>query len=48
MTEEQVTKAILNHLVKNCWKIICFDFPQSGTGKYIHPNVSCSKNLDAI
>lgn len=48
MTEEQVTTAILNHLIQNHWTIVCFDFPQSGTGKYIHPNISCSKNLDAI
>lgn len=48
MTEERVTKAILKYLIQNNWKIICFDFPQSGTGKYIHPNASCSQNLDAI
>ena len=38
MTEEQVTKKILAWLIENQWKIICFDFPQSGTGKYFHPN----------
>lgn len=38
MTEEQVTKKILSWLVKNGWEIVCFDFPQSGTGKYLHPN----------
>jgi hypothetical protein len=32
ITEEQVTKAILDWLEANDWKIICFDFPQSGTG----------------
>lgn len=38
LTEEQVTKSILNWLEKNGWKIICFDFPQSGTGVVLHPN----------
>lgn len=38
MTEEQVTKKILAWLIENQWQIICFDFPQSGTGKYLHPN----------
>lgn len=38
ITEEQVTKAILNWLEKNGWEIICFDFPQSGTGVSLHPN----------
>lgn len=38
LTEEQVTKAILNWLISNGWEIICFDFPQSGTGVILHPN----------
>jgi hypothetical protein len=38
ITEEQTTKAILNWLELNDWKIICFDFPQSGTGVCLHPN----------
>ena len=38
MREEQVTKAILDWLVKHQWRIVCFDFPQSGTGKVLHPN----------
>ena len=38
MTEEQVTKRIMNWLKNGFWKIVCFDFPQSGTGKMIHPN----------
>lgn len=38
MTEEQVTKIIINWLKSSSWEIICFDFPQSGTGKMIHPN----------
>lgn len=38
LTEEQVTKLILIWLEANGWKIICFDFPQSGTGTVLHPN----------
>jgi len=36
--EEKVTKDILNWLEKNGWKIICYDFPQSGTGVLLHLN----------
>ncbi len=38
MREETVTKSILTWLEANNWKIICFDFPQSGTGVLLHPN----------
>ena len=38
MTEEQVTKTVLDWLIGNNWEIITYDFPQSGTGKYLHPN----------
>lgn len=38
MKEEKVTKNILNWLEDNGWKIICYDFPQSGTGILLHPN----------
>lgn len=38
MREEQVTKAILKWLIDGDWEIICFDFPQSGTGRFLHPN----------
>lgn len=38
ITEEQVTKTILDWLEARNWKIICFDFPQSGTGVSLHPN----------
>jgi len=49
MTEEQVTKAILNALAKNGWKIVAFDFPQSGSGKMLHPNENISeKNKGGI
>lgn len=38
MREENVTKNILKWLQKNNWRIICFDFPQSGTGFLLHLN----------
>lgn len=44
MTEENVTKAILNYLIERDWKILSFDFPQSGTGRSLHPRGSSSKN----
>ena len=43
MREEKVTKNILDWLEENGWKIICFDFPQSGTGVLLHPNCSLRK-----
>ena len=48
MKEEQVTKALLKWLIENNWEIICFDFPQSGTGRYLHPNDAIRKNKGAI
>lgn len=49
MKEEQVTKAILRWLISNEWEIVCFDFPQSGTGRMLHPNSGeGEKNKDAI
>jgi len=49
MKEEHVTKAILRWLIDNHWQIVCFDFPQSGTGRILHPNGSNEgKNKDAI
>lgn len=49
MTEEQVTKALLRHLCDNGRHIVCFDFPQSGTGRILHPNNSAGeKNKDSI
>lgn len=38
MKEEKVTKNILDWLELNGWDIICYDFPQSGTGVLLHPN----------
>lgn len=43
MKEEQVTKHILKSLIDGGWEIVCFDFPQSGTGKVLHPNERSSK-----
>jgi Holliday junction resolvase len=38
ITEEQLTKALLLWLEAHGWIIICFDFPQSGTGIALHRN----------
>lgn len=38
MREERVTINLLNWLEGNGWRIICYDFPQSGTGVLLHPN----------
>ena len=50
VTEEQATKAILDWLEGNDWQIICFDFPQSGTGVSLHPNeeLRTTKNKGAF
>ena len=51
MKEERVTINILNWLENNGWKIICYDFPQSGTGVLLHPNAidnRTSKNKGGI
>lgn len=49
MTEEQVTKSLLHYLTDNGWHIVCFDFPQSGTGRILHPNnANSQKNKDSI
>jgi hypothetical protein len=50
ITEEQVTKAILNWLESNGWLIITFDFPQSGTGYSLHLNneLRTTKNKGAF
>lgn len=44
MTEEQTTIAIIDWLEANDWRIICFDFPQSGTGLMLHPNSNVNQN----
>ncbi|MGM9603130.1 MAG: hypothetical protein ACI3W5_16280 [Faecousia sp.] len=49
MTEEQVTKALLLWLTERSWHIVCFDFPQSGTGRVLHPDNSVGeKNKNTI
>lgn len=49
MTEEQVTKSIMAWLMSNGWNIVCFDFPQSGTGRVLHHNSATGeKNKDSI
>jgi len=47
--EENVTKAILTWLEQGSWEIVCFDFPQSGTGRVLHANDRTGiKNKDTI
>ncbi len=48
MSEEKVTKTLLQWLINNGWEIICYDFPQSGTGKVLHPSNTASKTDGAI
>jgi Holliday junction resolvase len=50
ITEEQATIGIIDWLEANSWKIICFDFPQSGTGVSLHPNeeLRTTKNKGAF
>lgn len=50
LTEEQITKIILDWLEGQEWEIICYDFPQSGTGISMHPNeeIRTTKNKGAI
>lgn len=46
--EEDVTLQILAWLKENKWEIVCYDFPQSGTGYVLKPNGSKSKNKGCI
>ncbi|MBQ4391921.1 MAG: hypothetical protein II826_02280 [Prevotella sp.] len=48
MTEEQVTKAIIRWLEATGWEILSFDYPQSGTGRVLHPAFSTSKTEGSI
>lgn len=48
MTEEFVTTSILAWLGSEGWRIVCFDFPQSGTGKMLHPDGESGKNAASI
>ena len=44
MREEKVTIHLLNWLERNEWKIVCYDFPQSGTGVMLHPNFETTQS----
>ncbi len=44
MREEFVTKSILGFLKTKGYSIISFDFPQSGTGILLHPDIPQDKN----
>ncbi|OBX22677.1 hypothetical protein [Bizionia sp. APA-3] len=50
MREENVTKNILEWLIENDWTIVCYDFPQSGTGVILHQNneLHTTKNKGSI
>lgn len=48
ITEEFVTTKIVDWLKLNGWRVLCFDFPQSGTGFSLRPNNSSSKSRDVI
>jgi len=48
LTEEQVTKQIMDCLRRRGYTIHAFDFPQSGTGKPLHPDDSLEKNKGMI
>ena len=45
MREEKVTINIIKWLESNGWEIICYDYPQSGTGIMIHPDSSVNENI---
>lgn len=44
MREENITKHLLCWLQNQNWQVVCFDFPQSGTGLMVHPNSSVNQN----
>lgn len=48
MTEERCTIILLEFLEENDWEILCFDFPQSGTGRVLHPDSNMSKTIGGI
>lgn len=48
MTEEKCTITLLEFLEDCGWEILCFDFPQSGTGRVLHPDSSMSKTEGSI
>ena len=49
MNEERVTKSLLKWLTDNEWEIVCYDFPQSGTGIMLHKDLLIAeKNKEGI
>jgi hypothetical protein len=48
VNEEHITKSILLFLKSKDWNIFSFDYPQSGTGFFIHPNDRNDKNKDSL
>lgn len=48
MSEEKITMLIIAWLQEKGWRIIAFDYPQSGLGTYLHPDNSTSKNAGSI
>lgn len=48
--EEEVTKQIIDYLNTDGWNVVCFDFPQSGTGMDLHlnPELRTGKNKGKI
>ncbi|MDO5639603.1 MAG: hypothetical protein Q4G28_07005 [Neisseria sp.] len=51
MREEKVTRHIIKWLESSGWEIICYDFPQSGTGIMLHPDkgdAAAEKNKGGI
>ena len=48
MREEEITKSIVTFLKKNGWKILSFDYPQSGSGIYLSPNCKSKKTKEVL
>lgn len=51
MREEKVTITLLEWLESSGWQIVCYDYPQSGTGMLFHPNsdrIRNEKNKGAV
>ena len=47
-SEEDITKLLIKWLIDNQWRIVCYDFPHSGTGRQLHPNNTTSKTTGVI
>ena len=48
MSEEFVTKSLIRWLMSSGWIIVCYDYPQSGIGKHLHPINTVSKTEGII